>query len=729
MATTTVVLVLLSPSGQAVGDNTPLPSLGMEGKADEESSANATQAEEKAKVEVGTEVEEKAKAKAKAKVEVEAPAEAKPAVEAAMEVGVGEGMEGEPSGLQSSIVVVEDLWPASTVAFSGDELVRRGFRTLGDALSFVVGVEVERTSRGARFAMRGIAGGILLIVDGVPIVFASEADSFDAEGLDLADVDQVEVVRGPVSATSGLGSLSGAVRVRTKRPSLLGARVRLGGTFQGELEVGGTASVQRGRLALRVTALRREGVGETWRLQGVPTRFLSVGKTILPVTMVDRDVAPLGGTTTAVHAVATAGGVRLDFGHSEIEKYSPLSSFSHGLLDGSEQQRLARDRQRLSLSWHGMVGPTHLQLMLFGSRRGRLDKILLYPPEEPFPAGGAITLAGTSLNAGFLARLDAPIRRYHRLVASVFGDLAKQRARGSAIDPTDGSSYPDLVVLDSSTAMAAGAVEYQGDFGAGWHVTLGAGVDWQAEHGWTVAPRVAAVYLPRGWLSLRVAYSEGCRAPDRLDLGALAQAVVAGQIVGAAENDDLRPERARTAEAGVSISASEWLRLEILGFASRHEDMVLEKVSDAYWVVANQEPRTVAGAESELQVELVPSVWRFQLGGAFASTVAGPDGSDRLATILGASEVTPARRFAVGARSRAVWRESRAQPDSSVVFDVYSHYRLRFRRGSELVIAASLLNATEAREASQDHAALPGALGVLVPGGGRSLFLSVEGAL
>jgi outer membrane receptor protein involved in Fe transport len=138
--------------------------------------------------------------------------------------------------------VVVDVSPQDTTVVTGDELVRRGFRTLGDALAYELGVVRTRTGRGLEYALFGVPAGIALVIDGVPAVVDGERDVLDVDELiNLADVERVEISRGPATALVGAGALVGVVRVTTRKPGVTGAAVRGGGT----VFVDGTSNAAR----------------------------------------------------------------------------------------------------------------------------------------------------------------------------------------------------------------------------------------------------------------------------------------------------------------------------------------------------------------------------------------------------------------------------------------------------------------------------------------------------
>jgi len=636
------------------------------------------------------------------------------------------GDEDEPT--VEAVPVVTGLRPQSASVLSGEELLRRGYRTLGDALADVVGVDLQRGTGNRRYGMRGVPNGMVLVVDGIPRLIDGERDLLDVdEGLDLADVERVEVVRGPVSAINGVGALSGVVRVTTRRPGLTGGRLRMGLTHLGEREVGGAATGRHGQLALRATLSHRSGPRGTLRLEKVPTRFIRVGRVVLPSTKEDVEVIPEDDRSTLARLTLSAGELRLEGSFTRTDLHMPISSFSHALLDEGPQQRQLRERHGLRLQWTRAVGPVHLDASAYGGRHLRTDRVQLFPPKGIFAEGGNITVDGESATVGGLLRADVGITQNHRLVLGAFGDLSRQWVHTDALDPYDGVAYERLSQLDDLTGTATATAEYQGDFGSGWHLTAGAALEWRTSYGLALAPRAALIYLPLRWLTLRLAYAEGKRAPDRYDLAALTQAVVAGRVVGAAENPELQPEHARTGELAIRLEPSARLQLEADLFATRHENAIEAQIVGARLVPANLDPRLVLGGELMAAVEVLPSLLTLAAGASLARTVDGPLLENRLLTLLASGELTPLDGLALGARGRGSLREGDDVASGAVALvDLYASYRLA---GELLRVRAAVLNATDARELSLDPAALAGSSDVAIPSRGRTFTVGVEGRL
>jgi iron complex outermembrane receptor protein len=130
---------------------------------------------------------------------------------------------------------------------SGDEIRRLGGRSFSDAALQVAGVTVTNLGSGRnKIFVRGLSDGsftgktqstVGLYLDDVPITYSAPDPD-----LRLADVEQVEVLRGPQGTLYGSGSIGGIVRIITAKPDpggLAGAiTADLAGTQNGAMSSG-----------------------------------------------------------------------------------------------------------------------------------------------------------------------------------------------------------------------------------------------------------------------------------------------------------------------------------------------------------------------------------------------------------------------------------------------------------------------------------------------------------
>jgi vitamin B12 transporter len=113
-------------------------------------------------------------------------------------------------------------FPAVTSAvtvISGEELERRGIDHVLDALRGVPGLAVVQTgsfgSATAVYGRGGESGYMRVLIDGTPV--NDPGGEFDFAQLTTANVDRIEIVRGPASVLYGSDAVTGAIQVFTRR--------------------------------------------------------------------------------------------------------------------------------------------------------------------------------------------------------------------------------------------------------------------------------------------------------------------------------------------------------------------------------------------------------------------------------------------------------------------------------------------------------------------------------
>lgn len=164
---------------------------------------------------------------------------------------------------------------AATVSvLTHDDIQRSGARTIPDLLRYVPGVQVQQVAPGSYLvSIRGAGGltgnNVVVMVDGVPINSPLDGSvEWSAIPVDIADIERIEVVRGPVSTIHGANAFTGVVQITSFQglgdARQTAARLRVGVTDDGALD--GTASArfvrrgQRFEQAYFVTG-RHEGNG------------------------------------------------------------------------------------------------------------------------------------------------------------------------------------------------------------------------------------------------------------------------------------------------------------------------------------------------------------------------------------------------------------------------------------------------------------------------------------
>lgn len=163
--------------------------------------------------------------------------------------------------------------PYAISALSGEGLRRSGALSLQDLAGEVAGMTVTNLGPGRdKILLRGLSDGaftgqsqsiVALYLDDVPITYSAPDPD-----LRLADVERVEVMRGPQGTLYGGGSIGGVVRIATRKPDLdhfsSSLTLGLGGTGGGlntELEGVFNVPLVAGRIAFRGVAYRENQSG------------------------------------------------------------------------------------------------------------------------------------------------------------------------------------------------------------------------------------------------------------------------------------------------------------------------------------------------------------------------------------------------------------------------------------------------------------------------------------
>lgn len=125
--------------------------------------------------------------------------------------------------------------PAAVTVLTRQDLERLGVLTVGEALQFVVEVHVRQQGGLGALSLASIRGTspnqVLVLIDGVPVNSAM-LGLFDLSTVSIAQVDRIEVLRGPFSAIYGGEALGGVINIITAGAgvSQMGARIGSFGT-------------------------------------------------------------------------------------------------------------------------------------------------------------------------------------------------------------------------------------------------------------------------------------------------------------------------------------------------------------------------------------------------------------------------------------------------------------------------------------------------------------------
>jgi vitamin B12 transporter len=418
-----------------------------------------------------------------------------------------------------------------------------------DLLGRQAGVDIARTGGPGQASTVFLRGGnsshALILVDGIR-VNAATSGILDFAHLPLAQVERIEIVRGPRAALWGSDAIGGVIQVFTRDPAKAFFEAHAGSYGRGGASAG--AGVARGgsRIGLSAgleslegfSATRPGTYGHDPDPDGYDNRSLALrGETALGAQrlsgsglLTDADVDFDQGRTAAINRVF---GLRLE---------GPLGGarWRHALVAGHSSE--------------------DLDTPAFGSRFGSARDSVDWLHSLALDARNDLSLGvNWSRETGYSSEFGAEAFDASRRNAALF---ASWRGRSGAHAWEASLRHDDNSQFDGATT---------------------GNVAW----GWQAAPRVR----------LRAAWGQGFRAPN---FNELYYPGFFGLFQG---NPALRPERATSAELGLAWDASAAQHVELSAYRSRVRELVafdgVDAAGQADYHAVNVARAAIDGAEVE----------------------------------------------------------------------------------------------------------------------------------
>ena len=449
---------------------------------------------------------------------------------------------------------------AGITVITAEEIARRQLHTVSDALRAVPGLTVVST--GAHGAVTGVfpRGGesdyTLVLLDGVPV--NSFGGEFDFAHLSTANVERIEVVRGPQSALFGSNAIGAVVQIVTRRggPPAASAAVE-GGSF-------GTSRLQAATSGAR-GALEWGASAERLASDGANGRRTAAGDTVANDDYDRYSVAGSAGWRGA-RGAALRGDVR--FGRDDRGFPGPFGTNPIGAYDGIDTiSRGEYDRWTGSLS--GVVPAGSRVRVQAQAAHNRLD--------GEFRSRFGLSESYSRRTSG---RVQADVTVAPGLDLSAGADILDERAGSTFITGQSGSPIP--VERQAAGYFAEARWAARGRV----FVTAGVRVDdirrdaveaspdrfsprpaMPAESVTSTNPKIAAAWRLREWggsfTKIRVAAGTGIRPPDAFE-------------IAFTDNPALKPERSTSLETGLDHAlAGGRLLLEATGFTNEYDDLII----------------------------------------------------------------------------------------------------------------------------------------------------------
>lgn len=447
--------------------------------------------------------------------------------------------------------------PASTTVLTREDLLRYQHESVASALRRVPGLSIARNggegSVTSLFSRGGESDFTAVVIDGVPV--NTFGGSFDFGHLTTGHVERVEIVRGPQSALWSGGAIGGVVQVITAPE----ARRR----FEASAEVGSRESYRGGASAsVPVSGWLFSLGGDLTGSDGF-TGLARSGERVGNDDWASEHVNATARRDGATRLQFTSGFARSErgipgpFGSDPGGTYTGVDRVSRGVtrsvtLGASASRAFSRVRPGVHASWYRLESD-------FASPFGESD-------------------SGTRRLS---ARAEADVRMSSSLDMTWGGEWLDEEAASTFITGSTGSTIP---VQRSIGSLFAEARYDRGAF----LVTGGARVERILRNRLdadphpfaprpvlptdaivAVTPRVSAAWFvrPAGdrgeWTRVRASAGLGVRPPDAFELAFT-------------DNPELKPERLRSAEAGIEHAlAGGLLVAEATAFVSRFDDLIV----------------------------------------------------------------------------------------------------------------------------------------------------------
>jgi outer membrane cobalamin receptor len=489
------------------------------------------------------------------------------------------------SAVSESVVVSASQLdvPLSLVADSASvitarDLSARQIETVADALRLVPGVEVARNGgRGtvtSLFARGGESDYSLVLVDGVRA--NAFGGGFDFSQLPSSNIERIEIVRGAGSALFGSDAIGAVVQVITRQAGRPRAEATLEGGSLGTTRLTASSSGSHGR----------------WSWGGAVERIASDGFTgTAPATgervsnddyrshqaMGTATWRASGGTEVALNGgwITSDRGFPGAFGSNPAGLFTGVDRLSRGVTDTRQAGASLvapfanrRVRQHAQVSWFDLANDftSLFGLSSSGTRRvtARSQTDIALDANTKVSAGVDLQhehAQNTFITAGSasspvpivrnLVGVFGEVRHQHGSRLTMSGGLRTERVQRNALEGSPNPFTPrppfpaDTVHAVNPKASASYLVYMPGADAAG------------ARHG------VPLRILQPAWVRVRASGGTGMRAPDAFE-------------IAFTDNPHLKPERSRSAEAGIeSAFAGGQAVVELTYFANRYNDLIV----------------------------------------------------------------------------------------------------------------------------------------------------------
>ncbi len=429
---------------------------------------------------------------------------------------------------------------ASDIAvITSDEIERRQIRTVDEALQTQPGLSVVRSGgpgkTAAVFSHGTNANQTLVLIDGIQVNDPSTTDGrTDFGGIDIADVDRIEVLYGSQGTLYGSDAIGAVINIITRsgKGPLSGRAMFEGGSFGTFRQAAGVSGAAGGfDYSFNLQHARVAGLSAT------APRF-----------------APPGGTNDADPSETTTFSTRLGYRANGALRFGVAARHvrSRNELDLNTSANQSDDDSHDLADNSFLRGETTVDMFdgaaesTLGVAYTRYDRLTV---DSPDPINPFDSLRDAELGMRLKFDLKTDLRILPAQIVTVGIETTEESADSNLASQSLFGPFSSTASasLRSSAAYMQDQVSYDGR----WFGTVGARIDQHETFGRAVTWRVAAARLfPDIGTKLRGSVGTGFKAPSVFQLYASSISNF-GVFRG---NPNLQPEESRSWDAGVDQS-------------------------------------------------------------------------------------------------------------------------------------------------------------------------------
>lgn len=459
------------------------------------------------------------------------------------------GKETSIEDVQASVEVIEQK---TIQSLSG--------RSVPQILNEAVGITVKDSGSTSSVNMRGFSDAhTLILVDGLRRT-GKYGDS-DLNGIELEDIERIEIVRGPMSALYGADALAGVVNIITKK-------------------------------AINKTSAKATVIGGMAQNHERETGILRASTNI-------------GGETVS-HNFSVEFKERDDYRLNKDSIYTDLRNESKQFLSYGNTIKLGDDSFQ-----------TRLEFLNQNDDGVNSTGVTTYEKEKRYQLSGIYNhttsdyLLDTNFGYGYS---DAKVNRGSGLETTQYGmgefnsylrhftsdSVTNIFGIGLKREDIDVSMYSKTAERTNLNAL------YQNE----WHITdqlsttLGIRYDHYSDFGSTTNPRISAKYLWNDF-NFRISYGEAFMAPSFTNMYShFLRYGRGGSISDISGNENLKPEESRTYEAGIGLKRDNY-NLDVVYHHSKLDNLIQSYITGtsgrtSYYGYRNVAKATIKGVETSL---------------------------------------------------------------------------------------------------------------------------------